>query len=612
MHNRVGREALILAGFLAFGVWATWPLASNLFSSFPANNDLYAHTWMLWWVQDSLFSLSNPFSTDYVLAPTGSYLAYGPLMPLVGVVLAPVTALFGAGVSRNLTSLLVPVLGAYITYRLALRFGLVRWVAVLTGGLYGFSTILSIRAAAHINLACGALFIPLALLCAVRYRQSGSLRDAILFGASLGAAALVDPSMAIFSAALSMAYLVAVHAGDRTAPRQWAVPLAVAVITALLVASPQLVTTVRQETVDEPTDVVALAGTYKTNNASVLAEVSPSPNLRLGTPLNLDEIMSKGHAGELVPAFGWGLLGLAAVGIVLARRRRLAIGLFAAALGAGILALGPEFTLDTFPRTPLAIEFAGQELSGLMPFSWLVQIPGMEQLRVAARFVLLGLVPVALLAGLGLEALVRRGNVAKVAAAFLVALAVLEAGWTRPIAAEEVPLTRDSLYEPVEADTSESIVVDIPLTFSSGLGGYYGGDIATLEGMYRAAEHGHPIATALLARLPKNRADAQLAHRFYTDIIAHQSGATPRSVEEGEHEALGGRLPPELVQPEDPKEGARNARSMGVGWVVIWPEVGVSERTRKYIEDVGFTLEREVDGIELYRAPPDWAVTEGG
>jgi hypothetical protein len=594
--SRVGREALILGGFLAFGIWATWPLATNMFSSLSAVGDHYQHAWMLWWFNEQTFSLENPFFTDHLLAPIGTYLAYGPLMPLVGAVLAPITALFGAGVSRNVASLAIPVLCAYVTYRLALRIGIGRGIAIITGGLYGFSSMLIIRAGAHLNLAAGAIFAPLALLCAVRYYQHQTRGNAALLGGTLGAAVLVDQQTALFAAALSMGYLAAVHLRDRVPARRWLRPLLLAVVVGVVIASPQLLMTIKQDAVDTPVGLDILATSYNGYNTSLLAMLAPSPNLRLA-PSDIDELMYESEVGELVPALGWGLLALAVAGLALARRRLLVIGLATALVGGMLLALGPEFTLSSDPLLPLPITYGGQELSGVMPYTWLVRIPGLDELRVAARFAQFALLPAALLAGLGLQALLRRGRVAGLLAIALVALAVLESGW--PISrGPQVPLTRDELYAPVKADGSDSIVVDIPLGFLSGPGNGPGPGIGAMEGMYRGTEHGHPIATAYIARITVNRINDLVSHRFYTDLLGHQQ-------EEPERPLTAGRSP-DLARPMNPKAGRMDARTMGVGWVVIWPGQDVTRKVRRYVRAVGFRLEHRVDGIELYRAPAGW------
>ena len=616
--SRIARESLVVAGFLVFGVYATWPFVTHMFTSFSDLPDNYQHAWMLWWVKEQLLALQNPFYTDQILAPVGSYVAYGPLMPLVGALLAPITVLFGVGVARNAVSFAVPVIASYVTYRLGIRIGLDRSVAVVTGALYGFSSQLIMRAY-HLNLMAGLIFVPLALLCAVRYYQRQTPRDALMLGASLGAAVLVDQQTALFAAALGMGYLAAVHLKDRVHPRKWIRALVLATVTGVVAASPQLLMTLEQDSVDTPTTLEHLAPAYKDYNSSLLAMVEPSPSLRV-TPGPTEQIIGHSDPGEFPTAFGWGVLALAGTGLVLSRRRRLAIGLFAALIATALLALGPEVTFSSHPHIPLSITYGGQEMSGLMPFTWLAHIPSLDQVRAPSRFTLLGLLPATLLAGLGLQALVRRGPGGQSFAIALVAVAVLEAG--APISRDDrqVPLTRNELYAPVKADKSDSILVDVPLGFIDGIGGL--GDNAP-ETMLRATEHGHPVAGGHLSRLPVNRIGELAAHRFYSDIIIQQSnhilqqpalsGEEPEDDEAENTFSAAVQLDPargdalvdsgqpltKLFPPPDPRAGRIDAIEMGVGWVVVWPEA--SAEARRYIRAVGFRLVRLSDGIGLYR-----------
>src|SRR5271168_3036470 len=85
------RELAVLGGFLAAGVAVTWPLATYISGRLPATRDVAVYVWDLWWVAHQVVHLHNPWSTTYMAAPVGLQLAYHTLVPLLGVVMLPIT-----------------------------------------------------------------------------------------------------------------------------------------------------------------------------------------------------------------------------------------------------------------------------------------------------------------------------------------------------------------------------------------------------------------------------------------------------------------------------------------------------------------------------------------
>ena len=121
---------------------------------------------------------------------------------------------------------------------------------------------------------------------------------------------------------------------------------------------------------------------------------------------------------------------------------------------------------------PLAQHWNGLRVSALMPYTWFIRVPGLSIFREADRMTLLALVGAALLAGAGVDWLVRQarqagGGTARRAwpAAALVVVAVLgiaEAGWPgSPRGVPAMPATRAALDGPIAADHSGSVVVDV-------------------------------------------------------------------------------------------------------------------------------------------------------
>lgn len=153
---------------LLFGALAYLSLSlliwSNVWSSHPTVTttcgcgDGPLFTWFLAWSAHALAHGLNPFYTSNLFHPTGINLVANTGMLALGLILAPVTWVFGPVVSLNVALTLSPVLSA-----LAMMFLLRRWVhwapaAFVSGLFYGFSPfILNSLANAHLNMALVAV-----------------------------------------------------------------------------------------------------------------------------------------------------------------------------------------------------------------------------------------------------------------------------------------------------------------------------------------------------------------------------------------------------------------------------------------------------------------------
>ena len=84
-------------------------------------------------------------------------------MPLPGLVMTPVTLLLGPSFCDNVLSVACPGLLCFAMYRAA-RLWLPEFGAVVAGGCFGLSYTLAWRSWYELNLALGALFLPLALV----------------------------------------------------------------------------------------------------------------------------------------------------------------------------------------------------------------------------------------------------------------------------------------------------------------------------------------------------------------------------------------------------------------------------------------------------------------
>jgi hypothetical protein len=198
----------VLLGYLGAGIWVTWPRATYLVGRLPATLDAGSYVWGFWWMAHSAEHLSNPWSTTYMAAPAGTQLGLHALMPLAGVVMLPITAAFGPSASYNLLSIALPGLLSYAMYRVARLWFPAQVGAIAAGGFFGFSAILAWQVWVHLNLAAGALFLPLAPEAAVRLRRHPGPRQAVILGLVLGASLLIDQESAVLAAIVTAAALL--------------------------------------------------------------------------------------------------------------------------------------------------------------------------------------------------------------------------------------------------------------------------------------------------------------------------------------------------------------------------------------------------------------------
>ena len=98
----------VLAGFVAAGIAVSWPRVTYLAGRLPATRDAGSYVWGFWWVARQVEHLGNPWFTRYIDAPAGAQLGLHALMPLPGVVMMPVTVVFGPSASYNLLSVVMP------------------------------------------------------------------------------------------------------------------------------------------------------------------------------------------------------------------------------------------------------------------------------------------------------------------------------------------------------------------------------------------------------------------------------------------------------------------------------------------------------------------------
>ena len=599
------RHLVILAGYLAAGIALTWPRFTYLTGGkLPATRDAGVYVWDFWWMAHQVAHLGNPWFTRFIAAPFGAQLGYHALMPLEGFVMLPVTLVFGPSASYNLLSILLPGLSCYAMYRAARLWLPSQTGAIAAGAFFGLASDMAWHDWYQMNLAAGALFLPVALEAAVRLRRNPRLWQAAILGAVLGASLLTDQQsavlVAILAAAVLLPWLLTRRAPDGAAGEgaerttDWRTKLtatAVAVGVALVVASPQIIAMAAQTRSGGAAYSLQQVAQYYTTSSSYLPGLfQPSPRV-VGVGLRfLKPVAYGGPIGDGIPTFGLVLTVVAVIGLVVSWRRRSARLLALLWLGCAVLALGSTLRLGNHTFVPFTEVWKGVRVSAIMPFTWFVQLPGMAGFREATRFTMLGLVPAALLAGAGVEWLRARSRWLLVP---VLLLGLLEAGWggdasvgavwsgTRAPAVMRTALP--ALDRPIAADHSSSVVVDIPFGIRGGIPLPGEGSAFNPEDQVLATADGHPRAIAYLSRIPAATLATIRKNAFYLGLLRLEDAQNVSS--------------PALLN------AARlNARRLHIGWVLVWSQ---SPAVSSYLARTGFRFDYQADGVLVYRPAAD-------
>ena len=634
----------VLLAYLGVGIAVTWPHASYLTGRLPNTRDAGSYTWGFWWMARSVMHLSDPWTTTYLAAPIGASLGMHALMPLPSALMTPVTVAFGPAFAYNLLSVLMPGLLAYAMYRLARLWVPSQVGAIAAGAFFGFASMLDFQTWVHINLAAGALFLPITLEAAVRLRRQASrwrsgFGQAIVLGLVLGASMLTDQESAVLCLMLAglalLPWLFALKppklpepepAGqsDEQRTRFWrglraglarSKPPEVEVIEE---AEPRLAWLRRR--VGKPlakfalarlrwlrsvprrlnwrrflliaiTGVIAIAACLPQLVAIVHANAEGSPPTKLNASSYLQgiKIPDMFLPSPRITTFGltfthsknastFGALAtfLALAGLVLAwRQRRNTKLLLLLWFGAAVLALGGDLITGAGVFLPLRHYSNGIVTSLILPYSWFIKIPGLSGFREPSRIAELGLISIALLAGYTVNWIRYHARWLLVA---VLALAVLEAGLTTPPHARTTMRTSFPVLDnPIAADHSASIVVDVPFGLRGGTG--VTGLPFPPQTQVLATHDGHPLANALLSRVPTGVREAIDAEPFYADLISTQSGRYKFT-------------PGQLLA------ARRNAAQMHVGYVLLWV---FNKHLRNFLVQTGFRYLYRAEGASVWQ-----------
>ncbi len=577
-RHPLAAHLLLLAGYLVTGIAVTWPRVTYLAGRLPSLRDAGGYVWDFWWVARQVSHLSSPWSTRYLAAPVGADLGYHTLMPLPGLLMTPVTLAFGPSLSYNLLSILCPGLLCYVMYRAARLWLPTQLGAIAAGGFFGLSAILTWRSWYELNLALGALFLPLALEAAVRLTRRPGRRQAIILGVVMGAAILTDQESAVLAGIVAGLVLVPWLARHPTAARLRAAALAA--VTGLIVASPQLIVMFQQASArpDGRGPGGAARGELRALGrlaAGNVRAVPPGGRLRPDRgervlppwPVQHRDRLVRHHPHRAGPVRDRGVVAAAAralAGPALGGLRRPVDGLGAVGrqpfLRAGGLggARGPD--LDDHAVHLVHADPRARHLPGGQPVHRAG--PG----------------PLVLLAGSAVEWLRKHTGAGVIP---VLVLALLETGWSGNPGIGSMPTSLPALDGPIAAQHTQSIVVDVPFGIRGGMPVI--GDGFAPESMVLATADGHPLADALISRIPADTINGIEASPFYAALLSAQGG---------KHRTTNAEF----------RAAKLSAREMNIGWVLVWRR---DPHLLRLLRLSGFRQAYQADGVLVYRPARD-------
>ncbi len=597
-HPAAGQLTLLVC-YLAAGVAVTWPRATYLTGRLPSMRDSAAYVWGFWWMARQVSHLANPWATNHMAAPAGVLLGYHTLMPLPGLLLTPVTLIFGPSVSYNLLVIVVPGLLCYAMYRAARLWLPSQTGAIAAGAFFGLSAMLAQEDWYHVNIAVGALFLPLALEASVRLRRSPGWRQALVLGVVVGAAVLTDPESAVLTGILTGLVLLPWLLWRPSVARLW--PAALAAVIAAVVAGPQLAAMIHEQARGGlRIDAQLLGVTDKLYGVGLPGMFAPTPRVADFGLTALAQPFLHGRDNEGLPMFGVTLTALALIGVIVAWRQRRTWQLALLWAGCAALALGMSLWVTKGQFIPWMQDWHGVRVSPLLPYTWFVRIPGLSAFREADRFAILGLVPAALLAGAAVNWMRYH---AKPLIAVVIALAILELGYSGNAKIGTMPTVYPRLDGPIAADHSGSTVVDVPYGMRGGIP-EYGGRFAA-QALVMATKDGHPRAIAYVSRIPNSTLAAIRKHAFYSYLIKTQHFtfapiAVPLTAAAQQSWPLWARKASSYtpLTAGQVAAGRRDARTLHIGWVVVWYS---NPAIVQYLHQTGFRFAYRTGGVSVYR-----------
>ena len=415
MSSRSRRSWFILGAYFLLTLLLTWPLARHLGDAIPGDSfDGWQNFWNLWWVKIALLEQhASPYFTNLLYHPTGVSLWFQTINIFNGLTSLPVQLVGGLFWAYNfvvLFSFTVAGFGAYllgldVLRRVGVRSGPgLHWGAFLTGVIFTFSPFHFAHLLGHMQVF-SLEFIPFFVLYLLRAlegvsskdakgrrHEKGSIRwhDALLATLFLVLAALCDWYFALYLGFFTLVVLLWLLIRRQLRWRHLlstALIFGLTLLVTLPLLAPMIIESLLYDFMKPPAgQIVQLSGDVAGFFIpSVLHSWWGDWAAQLRAPLSASPAENTLYLGVVA-------LALAFVGI----------WRWCGRLGLWLLA---AFTFALFALGPV-LHVGGHLTSIPLPYALILKLPFVDIARTVARYDLLVMLSLGVLAGAGLAALV--------------------------------------------------------------------------------------------------------------------------------------------------------------------------------------------------------------
>jgi hypothetical protein len=463
--KKPGSDIVAVGAYTVLALLATYPLVLEAGRAIPPGGDSWVYYWNLWWVKDSLLEKHvNPYFAPDLYFPYGATLYLHALNLLASILALPVTVTLGIPAAFNFLVLLSFVLSGYGTYRLVLFATAptnpepgaserdMQLAAFVAGSAFAFCSYRYVHLIGHLDLL-STQWLPLFVLFLLKTRDGGGTRNVVLAATFLAAAIWTSPYYVLFLLVVVAYVLVELVMRLRRRAIRPVLRIAMVGIIFTILVSPVLVPMLmvgRTEgrSVNPSSDVDRFS-------ADLLAFIVPSPIHPIWQDIVApiyQTITRPGGNLEIVAFVGFVPLLLGIAGLWQSRTMRtfwLPLTMLFAAL-----ALGPVVYIAGRSILP--------QMSFLMPYRLLTLMPYGDIPRVPARFVIMTILCLSVIAACGARMLLQRFRPgARLTIAALLTLLAVGENAAVPIAM--MYPNAPAFFEQIRNDPRRAAVLEVPI-----------------------------------------------------------------------------------------------------------------------------------------------------